>query len=103
MVDSQKPLLSIQDHMHMLSKQGDAGNALVVAGIVEDWLEKLLLAHGRPLSNTVAAKIFEGSGALNTFSAKIDVAYLIELIDEEVYGELRAIKDIRNRFAHTTN
>jgi len=91
-----------EDLMNILSQQTEAGNALVVAGIVEDWLEKLLLARGRTISNTVAERIFEGMGPLRSFSGKIDVAYLFELIDEDVAGDLRVIKDIRNKFAHTT-
>ncbi len=88
--------------MKILSRHTEAGNALVVAGIVEDWLEKLLLARGRTISNTMAERIFEGMGPLRSFSGKIDVAYLFELIDEDVARDLRVIKDIRNKFAHTT-
>jgi DNA-binding MltR family transcriptional regulator len=91
-----------EDLMKILSRQTEAGNALVVAGIVEDWLEKLLLARGRTISNRTAKRIFEGMGPLSSFSGKIDVAYLFELIDEDVAQDLRVIKDIRNKFAHTT-
>jgi hypothetical protein len=36
-----------------------------------------------------------------TISAKIDVAYAFKLFDEDLYNDFRAIKDIRNKFAHT--
>jgi DNA-binding MltR family transcriptional regulator len=84
-----------------LSHHTEAANALVVAGIVEDTLQKLLMTAVRPLSNTKAAKIFDGYGPLSQFSEKIDIAYIFELIDKTSYDDLRAIKDIRNKFAHT--
>jgi DNA-binding MltR family transcriptional regulator len=53
----------------------------------------------RSLSNTKAKRIFEGP--LASFGAKTDVAYAFELIDDDVYNDLRVIKDIRNEFAHS--
>lgn len=94
--------LTTPDYLKMLSEQSEAGNALVLAGLVEDWLQKLLMHSTRSLSNTLATKIYDGYGPLSQFSQKIEIAYIFELIDENVYDELRAIKEIRNRFAHTT-
>ena len=93
---------NIAEHMIDLAKHTEAGVALVTVGIVEEWLQKLILTVGRPLSNTIAVKIFDGYGPLSTLSAKIEVAYLFNLIDDITYNDLRAIKEIRNRFAHTT-
>ncbi len=90
------------EYINLLSKHAEAGNALVAAGLVEDGLERLLLQAARPLSNTRAAKIFDGLGPLSRFSAKIEVAYIFRLLDEATYKDLLAIKDIRNRFAHTS-
>jgi DNA-binding MltR family transcriptional regulator len=86
-----------------LAQHTEAAGALVVSGIVEDWLQKLLMAAARPLSNTMAVKIFDGYGPLSQFSQKIDIACIFELIDKSTYDDLRAIKDIRNKFAHTTS
>ena len=47
-------------------------------------------------------KIFDGLGPLSQFSAKIEVAYIFRLLDEATYKDLLAIKEIRNRFAHTS-
>ncbi len=102
---SQDPKWQIrqEDLIKLLSQQTDAGNALVIAGLVEDELQKLLLSAMRPLSNTMAAKLFEGYGPLSTFSAKIDISFAFGLIEKDVHGDLRIIKDIRNCFAHTTH
>jgi hypothetical protein len=86
-------LLNLLDH-------AETSKAIITAGIVEDWLQTLLLAAGRPLSNTQANQLFEVYGPLGTFSARIDVAYFFKLVDEITYNDLRAIKNIRNTFAH---
>ena len=98
---SSEPLTNA-DVLRILSQQSDAGNALVIAGLLEDELEKLLLGAGRQLSNKTAKAIFGGMGPLSTFSAKIEVAYMFELIDETARNDLATIKTVRNAFAHTT-
>lgn len=86
----------------ILARQTEAGNALVTAGLVEDSLEKLLLAAGRQLTNGEAARMFGPMGPLGSFSAKIEMAYMFELVNKSVRDDLRVIKSIRNNFAHTT-
>ncbi|WP_375780840.1 hypothetical protein ACE103_20075 [Bradyrhizobium sp. ma5] len=86
-----------------LGEHLDGAFALMMAGGLEANLEDMLTAVCRPLSNTMRAKIFDGYGPLSQFSAKIDIAYIFELIDKTTYDDLRAIKDIRNKFAHTTS
>jgi len=104
MTDQRGPApISQADFMQILSRQTEAGAALVTSGLIEDWLEKLLLTAGRPLSNKTAKGIFVGLGPLSSFSAKIEIAYMFELIDKAMRDDLRTIKTIRNRFAHTTH
>ncbi|TQF28790.1 hypothetical protein [Bradyrhizobium sp. UNPA324] len=85
-----------------LSKHIEAANVLVLAGKIEDNLEKLLLVAGREIPNKVAKRIFAGMGPLSSLAGKIEVAYLFELIDEPAFKDLLIIKDVRNAFAHTT-
>jgi hypothetical protein len=92
-----------EDTIRYLVKHMDSAFALMMAGGLEANLEDMLLVACRPLSNTMRAKIFDGYGPLSQFSAKIDIAYIFELIDKTTYDDLRAIKDIRNKFAHTTS
>jgi hypothetical protein len=94
--------LTQDDLLQILSRQSHAGNALVVAGLVEDELEKLLLTAGRQLSNKQAKEIFGGMGPLHGFSAKIEIAHMFNLIETPVRDDLQIIKRIRNKFAHTT-
>jgi hypothetical protein len=78
--------------MQIPSRQTEAGAALVTSGLIEDWLEKLLLTAGRPLSNKTAKGIFAALGPLSSFSAKIEIAYTFELIDKAVRDDLRIIR-----------
>lgn len=104
MADFKLPVapLTQADILRILAKQTQAGNALVVAGLVEDELEKLLLAAGRSLDPDDVNRIFGRMGPLSNFAAKIEIASMFELIDEAVRDDLRIIKSIRNAFAHTT-
>jgi DNA-binding MltR family transcriptional regulator len=54
------------------------------------------------LSSTLSDRLFKHYGPLKTFSGKIDIAYAFSIIDTETFGDLKAIKDIRNKFAHST-
>jgi hypothetical protein len=55
----------------------------------------------RQLSNAEAERIFESYGPLYELGPKADMAYALELIDGETLASLRALKNIRNAFAHT--
>lgn len=45
--------------------------------------------------------MFSGYGPLSTFSAKIEIAYAFDLFEADMFRDLKAIKDIRNAFAHS--
>src|ERR1039458_1249722 len=47
-----------------------------------------------------AGTLFDPKGALSTFSAKIELAYALELIDKDVRRNADYIREIRNIFAH---
>jgi hypothetical protein len=44
-----------------LAKYTEAGRAIVTVGRVEEWLQKLILTAGRPLSNTMRSKYSTGT------------------------------------------
>jgi hypothetical protein len=85
-----------------IAQRGDAAYVLTTSSALEELLENALEGKMRTLSNALRNRLFEGYGPLATFSAKIDVADAFKIIADEVVSDFRAIKDIRNRFAHTT-
>lgn len=52
------------------------------------------------LKNDVRDKLFTGYGPLASFSAKIDMAFALGLIDAEQRKTLNHVRHIRNVFAH---
>src|SRR5690242_1015626 len=78
----------------------DAGRAILTAARLDNLLQQLLLHAMPPMSNTLARDLFDNRGPLATFSAKIDVARAMGLIDAPTQRDLRAIKGLRNFFAH---
>lgn len=85
-----------------LFKASQASLLLMTVSTIESRLEVVLLATMRPnLSNTMRESLFKNYGPLSSFSAKIDLAYAWEKIDEETRDDLRVLKEIRNQFAHS--
>jgi DNA-binding MltR family transcriptional regulator len=95
------PALDLPVGILNLVKRTEAGTALLAAAMLEDWLQRLILCAGREISNAIARNLFETYGPLHSFSAKIEIAYLFRLLNAEIYKDLKAIKSIRNRFAHS--
>ena len=81
----------------------DAAVVIVSVSTLEDWLEKALKSRMRPLTSEVEHRLFTGYGPLNSFAAKIDIAYALGFFERDTYNDLRALKDIRNAFAHTSD
>ncbi|WP_375257487.1 hypothetical protein [Citreimonas sp.] len=86
-------------YLEVLSEESDRGVVLVTASMLEDVLERLLLA--RLVEGREAEKLLTGFGApLGTFSAKIAAARAVGVISEQWRRELDLLRDIRNRLAH---
>ena len=56
----------------------------------------------RPMNSAMHSRLFEGYGPLSSFSSKIDLAYALNITNDDMHANLGIIKDIRNKFAHTT-
>jgi hypothetical protein len=98
------PGLDITATIQEMSRHTDTAAAVVLVSRVEDWLGEAIKTKMRPdLSAKLRERLFAGYGPLSTFSARIDLAYALSMIDTEIYNDLRAIKDIRNKFAHAIN
>lgn len=97
---------SSMDELHKLladlEQHGHAAHAVLVASILESRLATLLAAYMPNLSNRMQEKLFSGYGPLSSFSAKIDLAYALDLIPESLRRDLHVIREIRNEFAHST-
>jgi DNA-binding MltR family transcriptional regulator len=84
----------------VLGQESDRGCALMAAAYLESELGQLLRRY---LVNdeTVAGNLLTGTGGLATFSARIDLAYLLGLVSPNGRRDLHLIRKIRNDFAHS--
>jgi DNA-binding MltR family transcriptional regulator len=90
----------ISEFHKSLLERTDSGFTLMGAAILDEALQKLLLTFMPTISNSLALRLFDDYGPLNSFSAKIDISRALGLIDLDTYTDLKAIKAIRNAFAH---
>ncbi len=82
-----------------IENQSDRGAAIVGAA----WLDEELIAaiktkfieDEKPTKN-----LFNGTGPLSSFSSKIELAYLLGIVNKNHYSDLHKIRKIRNEFAH---
>jgi hypothetical protein len=81
----------------------DTTLVLLGTSMIDEFL-KLVLVSGftkTTVSKRRVAHIFEGDGALATFSAKISLATLLGLTTSDATHDLTLLRKIRNRFAHS--
>jgi hypothetical protein len=80
--------------------KGDDRSAAILAGaFLEDRLTLAIKTRLIP-DLQVQGKLFKGYGPLATFAAKIDLAYLMGILNKNSRNVFHTIREIRNRFAH---
>jgi len=73
--------------------------ALLGQSIIDRRLETAIKGRWRNTGN-IFESLFEPSGPLGSFSARIRIGFAISLYGKEAYNDLRRINRIRNAFAH---
>ena len=92
-----------QKNIVWLAKRGDPGTAMWGSASVEACLTNLIAIHMPSLSRRMHQKLFVGYGPLSSFSAKLDLAYCLGHIPNNLRRNLHAIRKVRNAFAHATD
>lgn len=83
-------------------RQTDRAVAILGAAYVDLVLRQAITA--RLLSDEkLTDELFENRGPLQDFGSRIQVAFALEVYGRAAYQDLRAIKDIRNAFAHSAD
>ena len=82
-----------------LTSESDRGCALLAAAYLDSELEKLL---DKLFVNNASVKkeMLDQSRPLSSFSAKIDMAYLLGLLGPKAHRDLHLIRKVRNEFGH---
>ena len=86
-----------------LFDESDRGAAIVGAALLEDTLATLLKDNmsSVAMSQKQVRDIFDLSGPLSNFSAKISIAFAFAFIDKVTFNDLQIVRRIRNSFAHS--
>lgn len=84
-----------------LGRQTHAGVVMIVAAALDRLLEEALTTKMVTLNREIRDKLFGDYGTLRGFSAKIDIAFSLGLLDGETRNILTAVRKCRNLFAHT--
>ena len=90
---------SLTKAIDIFTKQGDRGTALIVAAWVDDALEAVIRSRFRP-DKPLADDLLRPDGPLGSFSARIKLAYMLDLLEHLARKDLDLIRKIRNDFAH---
>lgn len=88
--------------VEMLS-ESDRGCILTGASVLDDLLAGLLkkrLGRTEHVSKLAMGPLFASMGPLSSFSARIKLAYCLDLISQWEFDDLELIRRIRNKAAH---
>ncbi|RYE37458.1 MAG: hypothetical protein EOP48_28690 [Sphingobacteriales bacterium] len=87
------------DILSQVSDQPPRVGVIVIGAMLDDRLQAIL--ESRFLKNAdVTRPLFKGYGPLSSFSARIDLCYLLEVYSKEARDNLHTIRKIRNVCAH---
>lgn len=81
-----------------LEKESDRAVAVIVGCLLDNMVERLLRAFY--VKDTQVKHLFTNDHILQTFFAKINIAYFSGLLPRVIYHDLKLICEIRNKFAH---
>ena len=88
-----------------LMRESDRGCVLARAADIENQLQALLAGWFTTVGETSRREeklLFDFTGPVGTFSAKIMLSRAMGLISKELYGDLQRLRALRNLAAHTT-
>jgi hypothetical protein len=88
--------------MKELNKESDRGAVLISAAMIDDLLERTILAF--LLENEKTKRLLDGFNApLGTLAARALAAFSLGLLSETEYHDCEQLRKIRNAFAHNVH
>lgn len=90
-----------QKDLNLVIAESDRGAVLIAASIIDEQLKRLFeTVATNKLSKKRLKEILNYPGPLGSFAAKLDIAFLNRLIDENLYNSIQQLRKIRNAVAH---
>lgn len=94
-------LARLEPMIEKVGRQTHAGAAMLLAAALDRLLEDAMTTKMVELNREMRDKLFGEYGTLRNFSAKIEIAFALGLVDRQNYKLLTAIRKCRNLFAHS--
>lgn len=84
--------------------QSDRAAVLITAAFLDDVLAiRIASTFKFDFDDTDFEKIFRFEGPLGTFSARLEMALLFGVIEDETFQQLNIVRELRNACAHSTS
>ena len=92
----------VEEGLNFMSKELDDTTAVITATTTFDKVltNMILFNMGRMPTKSQVATVFAYPGPLSSFSAKIDLCYLMGSLTDEMKHDLDVLRKIRNDFCH---
>ena len=97
--ETHKELSYLEPYWQSLQGETDRGTAVLSAILLDGLLEKLIQASF--IKDPRVKLLFKNDRILQSFYAKINLAYFTGLIPKPFFEDLKLICEIRNKFAHS--
>jgi len=97
--EAHKELSYLEPYWQSLEGETDRGTAVLSAILLDGLLEQLIQASF--IKDPRVKQIFKNDHVLQSFYAKINLAYFAGLIPKPFFEDLKLICEIRNKFAHS--
>jgi DNA-binding MltR family transcriptional regulator len=97
MPDPGEPWWDLPDIREFYDDSPDRGIAISLPAIIDNRLASILALVMRDDKKLLSELL---NGPLGNFGTKINLVYMLGIVKEDVYRDLRVIHKIRNEFAH---
>jgi hypothetical protein len=91
------PLMRASEELRTAS---DRASVIVGCALLDEALQRAICLRLLPEQGTIKAMFKAGGGALSTFDAKVQAAFLLGIFRKETRDDLKALGSLRNKFAH---
>jgi hypothetical protein len=100
MPDLRESFAKLTESLIRTERQSHAAIVVRLTSIIEYDLERSIKWKFRPLNKEMNSRLFDAYGPINTFAAKIDIAYALDITNDGTHQELNKMRKIRNEIAH---
>jgi hypothetical protein len=84
-----------------MENESDRAVVIILGSLTEDLLKTHIERKFQSLNSDESRRLFEERGPVSSFSARIDIAYALDLLNRKERDQLHLLREIRNRCSHS--